>query len=748
MFDIKKERMNNIEIQNSSSVKKEILALFFTGVLSLLAAFCVYHIWEFNFYNPTDYAGDITTGCFFASNFISGDWLYSSSKIAPLGYDSISSAIGFWLHAVILKVICIFVSDPVLAVNIFYFGGFFLIGVTGYAVLRKMKIDRGISVLCAVLYTQLPYHYMRNESHLWLSAYYFLPLAGLVLYYVISGQMIQKGTQRIDKGKFIFSVIVAVLLGTSDIYYSAFFAFLIVVSGLLSAIIKKNWKSLIAIFPAIVALLLALFLVLLPFITNVISGNASDQAMRSEVDLDSFGLKWIYMILPIAGHRIKFLADFRKYCDDAFLCNNENGYATLGILLSIGLIVSLLSLIDNRKKETEWYQMIRQMGVLILFSILLAIPGGLSTLIGSLLSTAIRSYNRISIFIAFFSTITFACLLQLFKDSNMGKKWLQNKMVLSGILAFLCIFGIWDMTSADFAVKTDYDNFQHIYLSNRTELEKKISSDRKLVAEVESIMPEGSEILQLPIVSDTIYSAFPNGVAGTWQHTWKTVFSKTTQWSHGDFQGGETDRWLTRIKTLPMKELIPAVAEVGFTGIYIDPLGYEEEEFEKVCSIIEKMTGSSPIISEYGEQRFYDISEYAERRNESYTEEELKDKQSFWLEHFVMSFNAKQLYYLEEETEFRDGKAIVQKGQLQYGPYVKLEPGTYYINYYGGNLNLGEYYSTADFGEESLNIELLEQEGNHVTLKLVLEEEKENVEFLLRNDSESDIVIDKIVLEN
>lgn len=748
MFDINKKRMSIIGNQSSSLAKKEILPMILSGMLSLLAAFCVYHIWKFNFYNPIEYEGDLVSGFFYASNFISGDWLYYSSKVAPLGYNGSSFAIGFWLHAVILKIICIFVSDPVVAVNIFYFGGFLLTGMTGYFVLRKLKINKGISILCAVLYTQLPYHYMRNEVHLWLSAYYVLPLAVLVLYYVVSGQLVEEDTKRIDKGKLIFGVIVAVLMGVSDIYYSAFFAFLIVMGGLLSAIIKKNWKLLIAIVPIIIALVLALLLVLLPFIKSALSGNVSGQAMRNEADLDSFGLKWIYMILPIAGHRIKFLADFRKYCDDAFLLNNKSAYVSLGILLSVGLIISLLSLIGSRGKRSEHYQIIRQMGVLSLVSILLATPGGISTLIGSLLSTAIRCYNRISVFIAFFATITFACFLQLLQDSNVVKRWFQNRMALSGILVLLGIFGIWDMTSADIVDKTDYDPFNHIYLTDRAELEKEVASDRKLVADVENIMPEGSKILQLPIVSDTIYSAFPNGTAGTWQHTWKTVFARTTQWSHGDAQGGETDRWLTKIKTLPMKELIPAVAEVGFTGIYIDPLGYEEEEFEKVCSIIEKMTGSSPIISEYGEQRFYDISEYAERRNESYTEEELKDKQSFWLEHFVMSFNAKQLYYLEEETEFRDGKAIVQKGQLQYGPYVKLEPGTYYINYYGGNLNLGEYYSTADFGEESLNTELLEQEGNHVTLKLVLEEEKENVEFLLRNDSESDIVIDKIVLEN
>lgn len=748
MFDVKKKRMNIIGIQNSSLMKKEALAMCLSGIISLLVAFGVYHIWEFNLYNPTDYIGDISSGCFFASNFISGGWLYNSSKVAPLGYYGGSSIIGFWLHAVILKIICMFVSDPVLAVNTFYFLGFFLTGMTGYAVLRKMKIDMEISILGGVLYTQLPYHYMRNESHLWLSAYYFLPLAVLVLYYVISGQLLKEDTRKLDKGKVVFSVIVAVLLGSSDIYYSAFFAFLIVITGILTTIIKRNWKFFAGILPSILALGLTLFLVLLPVIKSMLMGNVSSQAMRSEADLDAYGLKWIYMILPVAGHRIKLLADFRKYCDDVFAFNNENGYVTLGILLSISLILSLFSLINNKKEQPEHYQIVRNMGVLTLISILLAVPGGISTLIGSLLSTAIRSYNRISIFIAFFAIITFACLLQLFKDSDTIKRRSRNRMALSCMLVVLGIFGIWDMTSGDIADKADYDPFQHIYLSDRDELEKKIASDRKLVADVENIMPEGSKILQLPIVSDTIFSAFPNGTAGTWQHTWKTIFARTTQWSHGDVQGGETDRWLTRIKTLPMEELIPAAVETGFTGIYIDPLGYEEKEFEKAYSIIEKTTGSSPIISEYGEQRFYDISEYAERRNETYSEEELKEKQSFWLEHFVASFNARQLHYSPAIIEIRDGKAVVKKGQLQYGPYVKLEPGTYYIHYYGSNLNLGEYFSTADSGKEGLYIELVEQQREYVTLKLVLEEGKENVEFLLKNDSGSDIIIDKMVLEN
>ncbi len=55
-------------------------------------------------------------------------------------------------------------------------------------VLRRLGASRGVAVVCAVLFALLPYHLWRDDSHLFLSAYYSLPLTAYLFIVVLSGR--------------------------------------------------------------------------------------------------------------------------------------------------------------------------------------------------------------------------------------------------------------------------------------------------------------------------------------------------------------------------------------------------------------------------------------------------------------------------------------------------------------------------------------------------------------------------------
>jgi hypothetical protein len=66
-------------------------------------------------------------------------------------------------------------------VNIFFVLTFAAVAVSMLLVLRALGISRGVAAVIALLYTFLPYHFARGVPHLFLSAYWVVPLAGYLV---------------------------------------------------------------------------------------------------------------------------------------------------------------------------------------------------------------------------------------------------------------------------------------------------------------------------------------------------------------------------------------------------------------------------------------------------------------------------------------------------------------------------------------------------------------------------------------
>ena len=719
--------------------------MILTGVIALGTTLFIYQFWNLELSVPISYSGDVCAVLNLASNMIHGGGIYVFERVAPLGSIQYQGAIGYILHAAILRIICFFTDSAAVAVNVYFLLGFVLIAMTCFASLRLIGVSKITSMVGGVLYTQLPYHYLRNVEHIMLSGYYMIPLACVVLYYALSGQLFQfegKGILKsFQKQKVCFSMMTGVLLGCSDIYYSAFFLALLVCASIICVL---NTRKIRCIFPSICVLAatcLSLFLTVLPMIIYTrISGAIIPMANRAHGDIDTFGLKWIYLLFPVQNHRLSWLANFRYFCDVNFPNNNENMYVSLGLLLSIGFACSLLSMMI-RKQENN---LIGSMGLLSLIAILLSGVGSISTLVATLLTTSIRNYNRMSIFIAMFSVISFGYLMDKAKDKLLFSGINKIYLLLASVI-MLCI-GVWDMTSAEYAEYSSYDPFVGQWVSRRDEDKLRVDSDKVFFGQIQKIMQEGDMILQLPIVSNTIYSSFPNGVAGTWTNYWPYLYTNL-RWSHGDVKGGQNDQWLSRVKELPVEDLIDVAVHVGFSGIYIDPAGYEEDELDRVVSLIEQKTGAVAIRSSVGNLYFYNIHSYADDLRSKYTNAEWDFEKMYWLYKFQGyysgEYTAENLYYLKNHFD-ADQNAIIDKGNIQYGPYIPLQAGTYEITVSGNNLEKAVFYCTANLGVDSIPIEVLEKTDEKIVYQIELKQDYENVEFVTKNNTNSSILLQSL----
>lgn len=733
--------LENRKMKNgvNSKILENIFWMFTTGILALLVTIVIYELWNFDFTMPLCYTGDSCSSLNVAQNIIDGGWIYVNNRIAPLGAAYYTGAIGFILHAAILWVICIFTNSAAVAVNIFYLLCFSLIAMSAFVTLRMMKITKFVSLIGGILYTQLPYHYMRSEGHLWLSAYYMVPFACLVIYYLISGQL-----ENIKNYKGVICILISVFMGCSDIYYSAFYLELCVCATVLHILRTKKIKSLCSFICIVASTGISLLATIFPMIFYTLTSEEEiPLANRAYGDVDIFGLKWIYLILPIQNHRIPVLSDFRKFCDKNFPNNNENGFVSLGVLLSFALIIAIFAVFVRQKE----YNLLTLMGILIIVSIFLSGVGSLSTLVAALLTTSIRSCNRISIFIAMFADISLCYLLDYGKSRviSLGRK----RYVLPVLGSLILCFGVWDVTSGDYAVYTSYDSFEHEWTESRDEEEARVKSDRSFFGEIQSQMNDDAMVLQLPIVSDTIYSSFPNGVAGTWTNFYP-FFYTNLKWSHGDIKGGKTDKWLSRVKNLPLDRLIDVAVHVGFTGLYIDPAGYEEAELKDVVSVIKEKTGSTALRSEVGKLYFFDIQQYAQQMKKQVSPKKWSAEKDYWLYDFsgyyADELNADKLNYKEGQKFDKKENAILKKGNLQFGPYVQLPYGMYEVKVMGKGMENAIVQCTADSGKKKVPITILERTDTHITYCIKLKEKCE-LEFLTSSNGQGDVVLNRISYE-
>src|SRR5215510_1028378 len=125
----------------------------------------------------------------------------------------------------LMWLISVLTHNPFVVMNLYYLLSFPLITISSLYVLRHFNLSYVPALFVSLLYAFLPYHFMRNEHHLILNAYYVVPLAVMVLLWLTT-ELIGKRSRKL-----IISVIISILLGCSGVYYPFFFCFLLLVAG-------------------------------------------------------------------------------------------------------------------------------------------------------------------------------------------------------------------------------------------------------------------------------------------------------------------------------------------------------------------------------------------------------------------------------------------------------------------------------------------------------------------------------------
>jgi phosphoglycerol transferase len=525
------------------------------------------------------------------------------------------------LNLVGLKVLGAVTGSVGATVNIFYLLTFAAVAASMLLVLRALGVSRGVAAVIALLYTYLPYHFARGVPHLFLSAYWIVPLGAYLVLRVASERppftTDQDGGRgwrvRLWNRSGVLWLLACVAIASSGAYYAAFTLLFLAVLTVADFLARRRTRVLASGAIALAAVgIVVLFNAAPNLVYIAIHGQDSAVVRRHPSETEFEGLKLSQLVLPVEQHRVQALADLQEKSTKYTPTRSERGQQ-LGIIGAAGfaalIVVLLVAIRRNRPPVAEVDEVdetvaeaaavpppsdaLLSMGVLLVTAVLVAAISGFSILIFGLGFRDLRSWNRISLFIAFFAFTTVAYGLDWLRRRLPDRPWVKAATALG--LVGLLAFGLLDQVSP--AVIPDYAPEQARW-----------ASDTAFARAVERRLPDGASVYELP------YRYFPEaplvGNLGPYDLVRPYLHSDSVKWGWGGMLGREAD-WQASTSPLPASEMLDRVAAVGFDGLVYD-VASTYRGGDPSPEDISAVLGRQPLVSRDGELAFWDLRPYAE----------------------------------------------------------------------------------------------------------------------------------------
>jgi len=573
------------------------------AIAAVLGEFVILQLWRADLRVPFSLSGDAASVASYIKGVIENGWFWVNPSLgAPgnmnlLDYPSLDS-----LHWAIIKVLSAS-GNAAVTLNLYFLLTFPLVALSCAWALRRLGSSRAAAFAASMLYTFLPYHLFRSELHLFLSAYFMVPL----LAYLAIGLFGPEPAflERDHGGEFgwklrsrgsLVAVAICVLGASTGVYYAVFGCFFILVAAAYGWWRTRERLRLLTGFALVGIIFLAVLINATPYVWHRFAAPPNAAAVvRNGTGVEVYSLRTALMVLPVRDHRVGLLA-FVHYAyvhgirGIAPMLDNEADFASLGLFGTLGFFFLLLLLLfglgDNRSRAPGC-QLLRGVATLTGAALLLASSGMFGTVIGVVFNT-IRAYNRIVVFIAFFALLVVAAGID-WLGRHMGTRYSAWALPLLAVV--VVVVGVYDQTTP--AMVPAY-----------AETAREWSNIGSFVARIEEKLPTGGQVFQLP------YVPFPENPPVfrmiDYDHIKPYLASTNIHWSYGAVKGRETAAWNERVSALPTNRMVAEIRAKGFVGIWVDRYGYADDGVAIVAQL-KAATGVEPIESGDGRYVFYGL---------------------------------------------------------------------------------------------------------------------------------------------
>jgi hypothetical protein len=580
------------------------------AVLCIALAALALELWKADLALPLDdRRNDVTANLMVAKSIFQNGWFLSNDHLgAPFHQDlrDYPSWTVWDLHFAAVKVLGLFTSDPVAAVNAYFLLTFPLAGIAAFIVFRRLGVSPPSAAVCSVLFAILPDHFTHGEAHLGVAAYFVVPAGAYLAVAILSGWTLfarratGAGPLRWASKATLGTVALCLMIALADEYYTAFTIVLVAVSGIVRTVGQGRLKPLATAGLVVLILGTTFAAHLTPTVVYRAENGANPvgAGVRPPFESEIHSTNLARLVLPVSGHRVEPLAEITERYDEHSPIPGEGPTYHLGLIASLGLLLLLalpIVAIAGRLRGPLADMRVGQASGAALTLFLLGTTGGLSALIATLLTGQLRSWGRVSVFIGFFALLAVAVLLDRLRDRLAPVR--RGRAVFVALLTALVAVGFLDQTTPGFV--PDYD-------------EQRVQRDSRaaLVDAIEARIPRG-EVLELPAHPFPEYFDPTNSARIDYDPALPYLDSETLEWSYGAMRGRPED-WLGSLEGLSPDYLLTAAAAAGFDGVWVDHLA-DARSVEEIEAAIARLTSPAPLESSDRRYSFSELSGLANR---------------------------------------------------------------------------------------------------------------------------------------
>ncbi|MFM9010963.1 MAG: hypothetical protein ACKON8_08865 [Planctomycetota bacterium] len=482
------------------------------------------------------------------------------------------------------------------ALNVGMLLGHWLAAATLYAVARSLGCLRSWAFVGGLAYGLAPFLFAQSPHHITTEYVWHVPLFILVWKWVSTDGGLAWGSRR-----FWAAIAIAVVTGLQSPYFTNVLCQLALLGG---AALAWRQRSLAALKPALAvvgAAAVAFAAMNLDTWTYRMANGVNPGAVVREYKwLEIYGLKLVDLVIPPITHHSAGFAKFAAAHRSGAPLLDEGSYLGLVGIAAVALLalVAARDVVDKGSMPAAAWQ--------VLWVVLTFSTGGLNAILGAFGFTLFRTGCRYSVVILAIALVHAAqCLSGWQRSRGAGAASETGRIGTLTAVAGLTLLILWDQVPRGPTAEQS------------TLIARQVAADRSFVADMESMLPPGAMVFQLPVMD---FPESPAPGVPSYDHFRPYLYGGGLRYSFGSMKGRPREEWQKAIQAkmfegaagdqqaqkirfniASVNAAVDELQKKGFAALYVNRNGFPDRGKGLLEALAELGFDAPPIESQLGD---------------------------------------------------------------------------------------------------------------------------------------------------
>lgn len=534
---------------------------------------------------PLKFEGDAVLHAVVARIAIDDRWTWHGSRFgAPTGFPLAAFGLQLPVETAIMKLVALATDDPISVLNGTWLILVGIAAIEAYAACRLLGLGRTAAFVCGTLFAASPHAYLRNVTHLNLHAA-FVPVPTALALLTAGGRIAD-----LDRRTFLAACGATGLAAIGYVYYPFFYAIVFAIALLVASLAGRR-HSLRRGLACLAVIIAGGSANLIPTVmARAAEGPLAAVDYKRPEEADTYGLRLRDLVMPSGASRIPPLAAIGRRIEAvAWPLRGESRHAKLGLVATVGVVVALAALVGWRPPAgARGLRDLRAAACLIVGLLLVAVPGGLGSIVNTFITPEFRCYNRLVTVISFLGLAALGTWL-----SSALARLPRPAARAAWLMVLACGLIEQDVAAA---IRTR---------STETSLERQRLAT--FVDGLEASLPRGGRIWMLPPTEFPVDRG--SGAMREFDHAKPGLLSHELTWSWPAF-GFKATQLAAEIGDGTTAGSVVRARAAGFTAAWVDAAGAPPAVAATIRAI-ERAGGRLLQQSPDGRYRVYDLAPVA-----------------------------------------------------------------------------------------------------------------------------------------